>query len=83
MHQNASQSILFFFFFKFSGGACPQKGRAMHTPFLTRPPSSQLAPTPLCMPVNQPIDMGLHYQKRSFMTRLHDIHATTAGFSVY
>ena len=25
----------------------PRRGRAMHTPFLTRPLSSQLAPTPL------------------------------------
>ena len=25
----------------------PRRGRATHAPFLTRPPSSQLAPTPL------------------------------------
>ena len=42
------------------GGSCPptfvsmppdppRRGRAMHAPFLTRPPSSQLAPTPLMM----------------------------------
>ena len=29
------------------GGSCPQTRRAMHAPFLTCPPSSQLAPTPL------------------------------------
>ena len=48
MHQNASQSILFS---KIFWGSMPPdpptKGHATHAPFLTRPPTSQLAPTPL------------------------------------
>ena len=48
MHQNASQSILFFKNFLGSMPPDPpRKGRATHTPFLTRPPTSLLAPTPL------------------------------------
>ena len=48
MHQNVSQSILFFKnFLEEHAPDSPRKGHAMHAPFLTGTPTSQLAPTPL------------------------------------
>ena len=79
---------------KFSGEHAPRplyKGRATHAPFLTRPPSSQLAPTPLskegdvvCVAINNLQLVGGKIQKlKNIVKKVMCSYVLVPCFEVY